>query len=82
MRFSEASAHRAQVPGAKVEAVPLDLASLASVRAFAQKCLDGGRELDVLVNNAGEHAPHTCMDIHSAAELPVCPRRGAERCRC
>jgi len=36
-----------------VEAVPLDLASLASVRALAQKCLDGGRPLDVLVNNAG-----------------------------
>lgn len=44
---------REAVPGAKVEAVLVDLADLASIRAFASKALDGGRPLDVLVNNAG-----------------------------
>ncbi|KAK9904189.1 hypothetical protein WJX75_006317 [Coccomyxa subellipsoidea] len=41
------------LPGAKVEAVPLDLADLSSIRSFASKALDGGRPLDVLINNAG-----------------------------
>ncbi len=41
----------AQVPGATVEAAPLDLADLASVRAFADA--EGAAPLDVLVNNAG-----------------------------
>jgi NAD(P)-dependent dehydrogenase (short-subunit alcohol dehydrogenase family) len=67
---SVASAHRAQVPAAKVEAVPLDLASLASVRALAQKCLDGGRALDVLVNNAGMEL--CAIALQSC--LLLCPR--------
>ena len=46
---------RALVPSAKVEAVCVDLADLSSIRAFADKALDGGRPLDVLVNNAGVH---------------------------
>ena len=54
----EMSACRAAVPGAKVEAVYVDLADLATIRAFASKALDGGRPLDVLVNNAGE-----CMSM-------------------
>ena len=33
--------------------MPLDLASLGSVRTLADKCLQGGRPLSVLVNNAG-----------------------------
>lgn len=41
------------VPGAKVEVALVDMASLASVRAFAQSFLASGRVLDVLVNNAG-----------------------------
>ncbi len=44
---------RRDLPGAEVEALPLDLASLASVRTFAQKFLDGNARLDLLVNNAG-----------------------------
>jgi NAD(P)-dependent dehydrogenase (short-subunit alcohol dehydrogenase family) len=40
-------------PGADVEARPLDLASLASVRAFAESFLSSNRRLDVLCNNAG-----------------------------
>ena len=42
---------RADVPDATVEAAVLDLADLASVRAFA--AAQGDRPLDVLVNNAG-----------------------------
>ena len=44
---------RAEVPGAAVERVALDLASLASVRAAAQDVLDRASALDLLVNNAG-----------------------------
>lgn len=36
-----------------VEVMPLDLASLASVRAFATAVLDATDRIDVLVNNAG-----------------------------
>jgi NAD(P)-dependent dehydrogenase (short-subunit alcohol dehydrogenase family) len=40
-------------PRARVEVHRLDLADLASVRAFADSLIDPGRALDVLVNNAG-----------------------------
>ena len=43
----------AQVPDAQVETALLDLASLASVRAFADKFLAQQRSLDLLINNAG-----------------------------
>jgi NAD(P)-dependent dehydrogenase (short-subunit alcohol dehydrogenase family) len=46
-------------PAANVEAAQLDLADLASVRAFAQQFQQGGDRLDLLVNNAGIMAmPH------------------------
>jgi NAD(P)-dependent dehydrogenase (short-subunit alcohol dehydrogenase family) len=41
------------VPAAKVRFEMLDLASLASVRAFATKMIANARPLDLLVNNAG-----------------------------
>lgn len=44
---------RSEVPDAAVEVVPLDLASLESVRSAAQTILDGHERVDVLVNNAG-----------------------------
>lgn len=44
---------RNEVPGAQVEAMQLDLASLASVREFAGKFIAAHRRLDVLCNNAG-----------------------------
>jgi len=44
---------KAAHPAANVEVAPLDLANLASVRAFAQRILDHHDELDILVNNAG-----------------------------
>ncbi|MBA2579192.1 MAG: SDR family NAD(P)-dependent oxidoreductase [Euzebyaceae bacterium] len=40
-------------PRASVEVRALDLADLSSVRAFAAAFVEGGRGLDVLVNNAG-----------------------------
>jgi NAD(P)-dependent dehydrogenase (short-subunit alcohol dehydrogenase family) len=43
----------AEVPDAALELHPLDLASLASVRAAAAAVLAGHRRVDVLVNNAG-----------------------------
>jgi len=46
---SISSAH----PGASVEAMELDLADLASVRAFAKTFLDKHGSLNVLCNNAG-----------------------------
>ena len=40
-------------PGAQVEVLPLDLASLASVREFARAYASKHARLDLLVNNAG-----------------------------
>ncbi len=48
---------RREVPGATVEFEMLDLASLASVQAFAGRMLAAGPVLDTLVNNAGVMAP-------------------------
>jgi NAD(P)-dependent dehydrogenase (short-subunit alcohol dehydrogenase family) len=44
---------RKEHSGASLDAMELDLANLASVRAFAKAFLAGGRELHVLCNNAG-----------------------------
>lgn len=44
---------RSGVPGARVEVMALDLASLASVRRFAEAFREGHQQLDVLINNAG-----------------------------
>jgi len=51
---------RAEHPGAALEALDLDLASLASVRAFAREFLARGERLDVLLNNAGVMALPAC----------------------
>jgi len=48
---------RAAHPGATVRFERLDLASLASVAAFAQTMLAAGRGIDLLINNAGIMAP-------------------------
>ncbi|HXK23420.1 MAG TPA: oxidoreductase [Myxococcota bacterium] len=50
---SAASKLRAAHPGAELEILPLDLASLASVREFASAFSARHARLDVLVNNAG-----------------------------
>jgi NAD(P)-dependent dehydrogenase (short-subunit alcohol dehydrogenase family) len=44
---------RARHPSASVQTESLDLASLASVRAFADRVLAGQPRIDLLVNNAG-----------------------------
>jgi NAD(P)-dependent dehydrogenase (short-subunit alcohol dehydrogenase family) len=44
---------RAIAPRAKLEILPLDLASLDSVRAFAKTIKDRGERIDLLINNAG-----------------------------
>jgi NAD(P)-dependent dehydrogenase (short-subunit alcohol dehydrogenase family) len=44
---------RASTPAAVVTREPLDLASLASVAAFAERRRRDGRAIDLLVNNAG-----------------------------
>jgi NAD(P)-dependent dehydrogenase (short-subunit alcohol dehydrogenase family) len=51
---------RARHAGASVEHAALDLASLASVRAFAARFLEAHPRLDVLVNNAGVMALPRC----------------------
>ncbi len=44
---------RAETGSDRIELLPLDLASLASVRDAAARFLDQGRPVDVLINNAG-----------------------------
>lgn len=44
---------RRRYPSATLEFLPLDLASLASIRAGAEHVLASGQRLDVLMNNAG-----------------------------
>jgi NAD(P)-dependent dehydrogenase (short-subunit alcohol dehydrogenase family) len=58
-----------EVPDAKVELGILDLASLASVRAFATSELERGQPLDLLVNNAGVMAPPTRLETRDGFEL-------------
>jgi NAD(P)-dependent dehydrogenase (short-subunit alcohol dehydrogenase family) len=48
---------RDRVPDAQLDVRLLDLASLASVAAFADAEVAGGRPLDILVNNAGVMMP-------------------------
>ena len=49
----------AEAPGSHTELAQLDLADLASVEQFAASFLASGRDLDLLVNNAGVMAiPH------------------------
>lgn len=43
----------ADSPQAQVAVVPLDMASMASIRGFAEEFVASGNRLDVLVNNAG-----------------------------
>lgn len=54
---SAMAAVQARVPGADLDLIELDLASLASVRAAATSVADRTERLDLLVNNAGVMAP-------------------------
>ena len=48
---------RERTPGAELEFIELDLASLASVERFADTFLQGHERLDLLINNAGVMIP-------------------------
>ncbi|MGI8926447.1 MAG: oxidoreductase [Tepidiformaceae bacterium] len=52
-----ASEIRLAAPGASVEVAALDLGSLGSVRAFAERYRSQHQPLDLLINNAGVMAP-------------------------
>lgn len=56
-------------PGARMELVILDLASLASVRSFAEKELAQRRPLDILINNAGVMTPPKRLQTVDGFEL-------------
>lgn len=59
------TAAEAALDGVKgVETAALDLTDLDSVRAFADRCLEAGRNIDVLINNAGIMA---CPETRVAA---------------
>jgi NAD(P)-dependent dehydrogenase (short-subunit alcohol dehydrogenase family) len=48
-----ANAIRGAFPSSTVEAAPLDLANLSSVRAFADRIRASNGHIDLLINNAG-----------------------------
>jgi NAD(P)-dependent dehydrogenase (short-subunit alcohol dehydrogenase family) len=63
------AALEADSPGARAELEIVDLASLSSVRALAQKTLAKRRPLDVLINNAGVMAPSKRTETADGFEL-------------
>lgn len=60
---------RAIHPGANVRYEHLDLANLASIRAFAESFSNRHASLDLLVNNAGVMTPPTRHTTHDGFEL-------------
>ncbi|MEL1265164.1 SDR family oxidoreductase [Pseudoxanthomonas putridarboris] len=59
----------ARHPRAQVRYMHLDLCSLASVRAFAERFADAHGRLDLLVNNAGVMTPPTRQETEDGFEL-------------
>lgn len=60
---------RTEVPAAAAEFSLLDLASLASVRSFAEREMKRGIALDLLINNAGIMAPPKRLETKDGFEL-------------
>ncbi len=60
---------RAAHPEARLDVRALDLADLASVRAFAEGLLDEGRPLHLLANNAGVMRPRRRTETADGLEL-------------
>lgn len=58
-----------EAPGTGTELAILDLASLTSVRNFAARELDGGKPIDILINNAGVMAPPKRRETLDGFEL-------------
>ncbi|MEO5920088.1 MAG: SDR family oxidoreductase [Pseudolysinimonas sp.] len=59
----------AEVPGARLEVLRIDLSDLASVRAFAAAMVADVRPLHTLVNNAGVMAPRERFETADGFEL-------------
>ena len=65
IRRSCADKHKGNAAKCNIEAWKLDLASLASVRAFADKFIASRRPLHVLMNNGTSGlAPAHCIPVH------------------
>ncbi len=62
---------RQRHPGATIRFEALDLASLASVEAFADRQASAGRAIDMLVNNAGVMAPPRRQTTADGFELQL-----------
>lgn len=62
---------KALVPGAGVTFRPLDLADLASVRAFADAFTAEHQRLDLLINNAGVMTPQVRQETSDGFELQL-----------
>ena len=60
---------RRQVPDAKAEVAVLDVASLASIRRFAEAENARGGSLEVLINNAGVMTPPKRLETSDGFEL-------------
>jgi len=60
---------RAAVPGSNARFAKVDLASLASVAAFAERLLREEQPIDILVNNAGVMAPPKRKTTEDGFEL-------------
>jgi NAD(P)-dependent dehydrogenase (short-subunit alcohol dehydrogenase family) len=58
-----------EFPDARLQFERLDLASLASVRAFCERELARRRPLDILINNAGVMAPRRRVETAEGFEL-------------
>ncbi|HUC00717.1 MAG TPA: oxidoreductase [Solirubrobacterales bacterium] len=62
---------RDRTPGASVIVEPLDLASLESVRACAERLVSGCESLDLLINNAGVMAPGQRRETADGFEMQI-----------
>ncbi len=60
---------QAEAPGAQLQLVILNLASLASIQQVAAEELDRGLPLDLLINNAGVMAPPKRLETQDGFEL-------------
>ncbi|EIF28835.1 short-chain alcohol dehydrogenase [Burkholderia sp. Ch1-1] len=63
------AAIRGRYPAAQISYAHLDLASLASVRGFAEQFAEGHAALDLLINNAGVMMPPTRQTTADGFEL-------------